>query len=314
VYDPYGSVTVSDGAGDPVTPNAWGTSHSVIGNPYLFTGRQLDEETGLYYYWARSYQCALGRFLQRDPLGYWSGTSCGPPSEQSALNGYCFVRNNPTAYTDPLGLEALGPELTWTGSGYEVSNNGWNGEIGKEGGEIGYDKEFNIGGGTFSSILGGIRMWATGSFGVSRQSLSQSECHSSLDPITPVSLPAISVLYFPPGWSAEVSLACGSAETIKTKLTYKQYVIATFLEIEQSTTVDLKWWSKEFNKCYQISGSFDLHAEGAVNNATVEFGALWCWEAAPAAAPAISAELAALLQTGGEALLISKGLALAFGH
>ena len=51
----------------------WGTPHSAIGNPYPFTGRQLDEETGLYFYRARYYDSVKGRFLQRDPGGYVDG-------------------------------------------------------------------------------------------------------------------------------------------------------------------------------------------------------------------------------------------------
>ncbi|MBA7658533.1 hypothetical protein ES703_66489 [subsurface metagenome] len=37
---------------------------SSLGNPYLFTGRRYDSETGLYYYRARYYKPSIGRFLQ----------------------------------------------------------------------------------------------------------------------------------------------------------------------------------------------------------------------------------------------------------
>ena len=53
--------------------NPWGTPHSAIGNPWMFTSRQLDEETGLYYYRARYYDTFKGRFLQKDPLDYSGG-------------------------------------------------------------------------------------------------------------------------------------------------------------------------------------------------------------------------------------------------
>ena len=33
--------------------------------PYKFTGKELDEETGLYYYGARYYDPRIGRFLTR---------------------------------------------------------------------------------------------------------------------------------------------------------------------------------------------------------------------------------------------------------
>ena len=46
-YTPYGQVTFFDNTGSPVTPQPSG---SVVGNPFLYTGRRYDPETGLYYY------------------------------------------------------------------------------------------------------------------------------------------------------------------------------------------------------------------------------------------------------------------------
>ena len=94
-YDAYGFVTVTDGAFNPVPLNSWGTPHSAIGNPWTFTGRQLDEETGLYYYRARYHDAIKGRFLQRDPIGEVLGD----------LNLYEFEGSNPVNATDPLGLD-----------------------------------------------------------------------------------------------------------------------------------------------------------------------------------------------------------------
>jgi RHS repeat-associated protein len=93
-YDAYGLPTITNGAGMFVTPNSWGTAHSAIGNPWMFTGRQFDEETGLYFYRARYYDSDKGRFIQRDPLGYVDG-----------MNLYAYVRDNPIDRIDPLGLE-----------------------------------------------------------------------------------------------------------------------------------------------------------------------------------------------------------------
>ena len=47
-YDVYGLPTIRDKQGNQV-------SQSAIGNPYLYTGREYDPESGLYFYRARHY-------------------------------------------------------------------------------------------------------------------------------------------------------------------------------------------------------------------------------------------------------------------
>ena len=63
-------------------------------NPYTYTGRRLDDETGLYQYRYRYYHAQLGRFATRDPILYWG----------SRWNLSAYVGNNPTIWVDPLGL------------------------------------------------------------------------------------------------------------------------------------------------------------------------------------------------------------------
>ncbi len=41
---------------------------SAYDNPVMFTGREYDAETGLYYYRARYYHPAIGRFISPDPV------------------------------------------------------------------------------------------------------------------------------------------------------------------------------------------------------------------------------------------------------
>jgi RHS repeat-associated protein len=86
-YDAFGKVTVYD-AGFMVLSGG-----SAIANPYLFTGRDLDKETGLYYYRARYYDPIHGRFVQRDPMGYIDG-----------MGTYAYVGGNPVSRIDPSGL------------------------------------------------------------------------------------------------------------------------------------------------------------------------------------------------------------------
>jgi RHS repeat-associated protein len=110
-YGAYGAVTITDGAGKRLT-NSWGTPQSGKGNPYTFTGRQLDEETELYYYRARYDDSGKGRFLQRDPLGCLDG-----------INLYEYVGGHPTRRLDSTGLFSnwtccTGLQQYWKKKGY----------------------------------------------------------------------------------------------------------------------------------------------------------------------------------------------------
>jgi RHS repeat-associated protein len=79
-----------------------------VGNIFGFTGREFDSESHLYYYRARYYDPALGRFLSADPIGFAAGDS----------NFYRYVSNNPLKYKDPSGK--IIPAILATYVAYEV--------------------------------------------------------------------------------------------------------------------------------------------------------------------------------------------------
>jgi len=62
---------------------------------YRFTGKEYDEESGLYYYGARYYTPWLGRWV-----------SCDPAGAADHLNLYLFTKTNPIRYTDQSGRQA----------------------------------------------------------------------------------------------------------------------------------------------------------------------------------------------------------------
>ena len=74
-------------------------SPGAMEQPYTYTGWELDQETGLYYYRARYYDVATGRFLQKDPMGLNGGQ----------LHVYAYVANNPMRYIDPVSLRLVWP-------------------------------------------------------------------------------------------------------------------------------------------------------------------------------------------------------------
>jgi RHS repeat-associated protein len=99
--DGLGSITsLSSGAGALAQTygyDSFGKQLSSTGsltNPFQFAARESDSETGLYYYRARYYDPAGGRFLSEDPIRFDGGT-----------NFYAYTGNNPISWYDPFGLD-----------------------------------------------------------------------------------------------------------------------------------------------------------------------------------------------------------------
>jgi RHS repeat-associated protein len=78
-YDSFGNLTASTGS---------------LVNPFRYTARESDTETGLYYYRARYYDPAAGRFLNEDRITFSGG-----------IDFYPYTHNNPANLFDPSGMQ-----------------------------------------------------------------------------------------------------------------------------------------------------------------------------------------------------------------
>lgn len=79
-YVPFGEVFIEE------RNNVWNT-------PYLFNAKELDEETGMYYYGARYYEPRLSLWISTDPM----------QEKTPGCTSYAYCSNKPIIATDPDG-------------------------------------------------------------------------------------------------------------------------------------------------------------------------------------------------------------------
>ncbi|MFA5620954.1 MAG: RHS repeat-associated core domain-containing protein [Weeksellaceae bacterium] len=84
-------------------------------NPYKFNGKELDEETGLYYYGARHYNPRISNWLSVDPIALWQpvqeiehyieGQHNDGYFNPKNMSVYGYTYQNPIRYIDPNGKQ-----------------------------------------------------------------------------------------------------------------------------------------------------------------------------------------------------------------
>lgn len=83
-YVPFGEVFIEELS-----------SSAKLNTPYLFNGKELDEETGLYYYGARYYDPRTSLWLSTDPMEL----------KYPNVSTYTYCANNPIKFIDPNGAD-----------------------------------------------------------------------------------------------------------------------------------------------------------------------------------------------------------------
>jgi len=103
-YDGLGStVAITNSNGDVVntycySPEGLVGVQETIPNPFTYIGRfgVMAEGNGLYFMGTRFYDPEVGRFINKDPIGYDGGN-----------NLYAYTENNPVNWIDPLGFDGI---------------------------------------------------------------------------------------------------------------------------------------------------------------------------------------------------------------
>ena len=77
--------------------------------PYRYTSKELDEETGLYYYGARYYDPRTSVWQSVDPIlgSYLGGEPNGGVYRSTNLSSYVYTFHNPVNFIDPDGKAAI---------------------------------------------------------------------------------------------------------------------------------------------------------------------------------------------------------------
>ena len=102
IHDPYGNTAalldLNGNLSAHYRYSAFGEEETqgIASNPWRFSSKRADPETGFIYFGRRYYMPSLGRWLTPDPVGFADGP-----------NLYAYVHNHPPTMVDPDGQWAF---------------------------------------------------------------------------------------------------------------------------------------------------------------------------------------------------------------
>ena len=114
--------------------------NSQAGQDYLYTGKEVDRETGLYYYGARYYDPQISLWASVDPLA----------EKYPNVSPFAYVANNPIANIDPDGRRIVTVHGTWSSPKTWKNQGGITQASSNLFGDGNYGSSFKWGGGNYS--------------------------------------------------------------------------------------------------------------------------------------------------------------------
>jgi hypothetical protein len=246
------------------------------------------------------YAPGVGRFAQRDPLGYGAGVGL-----------YAYASNRPNAAVDALGLA---PQITFDGDSLEVSGEGWSGTIDAESGGIVYVQLLDVGTpGWLNRIFAGVKLELWSEIRLKKTDLSKSECTA-----TQWGSPSLKdwdwdVGILPPKLSVEGTHSLGTAGQLHQQVTVKVYAVVVHGMYEANGTMTNRAWidrpNTEWCGCYELDQKLGGQAQVQANVAGVAFAVI----ASPVAVVKAKAALAAVAAGFKEAASLGPAISTAAG-
>jgi RHS repeat-associated protein len=259
--DAYGNTLMFSGPGGDDT---WFTDDDTTSDQpaceYLFTGREYDPESQIYFYRARYYHPLLGRFVSRDPI-----------IRVMTLNFYQMVLSNPLIFVDPTGKT-----VSITGNSISVT------------------KSFDLT--VFDVELAGYTISGNGGWSVSSTSDPQAQCKTPLTLTSPIWGPPTINFDFS---NDSVSLSQGVVEgpvasTIEIGISFPSWSVMSVTTIV-TAGMSYKWWDSKCG-CQELDVGLRLSGAGRLDGplALAAYAVFVFAPEADVAAAGVTAGLAAL--------------------